>query len=306
MRHSFCTRSESIGLPVIDRQGIIDQYENFVKPNFLKYVRIQSQSADVITTGTKEGQATLAMIVNHIQDALTTKSLEHRAHLEQLRESCIDKELPLTIKILEQTNQVRGIHTIVRDRQTSREDYIFYLERLTSIIIETAVADLLPHKSTSVTTPPGTVYHGSCLDCQVSGVTVVRGGEVFETSLRLIFRDCLMGKLLIQSDPKTGEPMVHYIKLPAQINQSYVLLFDAQIATGMAAIMAVRILLDHGVCEERIIFITCIASPVGLKTLSKLYPRLNIVSGALDEGLVGMSNYITPGAGNIGERYFGA
>lgn len=294
------------GLRVADRQGIVDQYQMFVKPNFLKYVRTQSQSANVITTGTKEGQATLRMIVNHIQNALTAKSIEHREHLEQLRESCADKELPSTIKILKQTNQVKGIHTIIRDRHTNREDYIFYLERLTSIIIESAVADFLPHKSKTVQSPVGELYHGSELDCQVSGVTVVRGGEVFETSLRLIFRDCLMGKLLIQSDPKTGEPRVHYIKLPPHIDQSYVLLFDAQIATGMAAIMAVRILLDHGVPEDKVIFITCIASPVGLKTLSNLYPRLKIVSGALDEGLVGISNCITPGAGNIGERYFGA
>lgn len=245
------------------------------------------------------------MVVDHIQDQLTVKSLEHRKLLEQLRDMCEDKELPATVTILEQTNQVRGIHSIIRDPQTSRGDYIFYLERLTSLIIEAAVADLLPHKPKRVQTVVGT-YDGCELATNVCGVTVVRGGEIFENSLRMIFRDCLMGKLLIQSDPKTGEPRLHYLKLPQRITESHVLLFDAQIATAMAAIMSVRILIDHGISEDKILLVTCIASPVGLKTLANVYPNLKIITGALDTGLVGLSNYITPGAGNIGERYFGA
>lgn len=290
---------------MIDRQGIIDQYELFVKPNFDKFVKTQSQRADVITTGTKEGQETLNMIVKHIQDALTVKSLEHRSHLEQLRETSADNQLPETVKILDQTNQVRGVHTIIRNKETCRGDYIFCLERLTSMMIETAVADSLPHKPMTIQTPVAE-YHGTQADYQLCGVSIVRGGEIFESSLRSIFRDCVMGKLLIQSDQKTGEPRVHYIKLPPLIKESYVLLFDAQIATGMVALMAVRILLDHDVQEDKILFVTCIASRIGLQTLSRLYPSLRTFSGALDENLIGLSNYIDPGAGNIGQRYFGA
>lgn len=288
-----------------ERQGIIDQYERFVRPNFYKSVKPQMHVADAITTGTKEGQATLHMIVNHIQEALTKKSAEHRKNLSELRESCENNDLPETVFILEQTNQVRGIHSIVRDRKTTRGDYIFYLERLTTLIIEAAVSDVLPHRPKHVETQVG-VYDGSELACQVCSVTIIRGGEIFENALRMIFRDCPMGKLLVQSDPRTGEPRLHYLKLPENITSSYVLLFDAQIATGQAAIMSIRILLDHGIPEDKILFITCLAAPIGLKTVSTIYPKLHIFCGALDEGLVGISNYITPGAGNIGEKYFGA
>ena len=288
-----------------DRQGIVDQYEKFVKPNFLKFVSVQSQNANVITTGTKEGQATLQMVVDHIQTALTSKSAEHMENLARLHKSYENKQLPETVTILEQTNQVRGIHTIIRDAHSNRADYVFYLERLTSLIIETAVAEHLPHRTKKVNTIVGE-YVGTEQCFEVCGVTVVRGGEIFENSLRMIFRDCLMGKVLIQSDPKTGEPRLHYLKLPRRITESFILLFDAQIATGWAALMSIRILMDHGIPEDRIIFVTCLAAPLGLKTVSSIYPKVRIVSGALDEGLVGISNYITPGAGNIGERYFGA
>ncbi|CCG81185.1 Uridine kinase [Taphrina deformans PYCC 5710] len=288
-----------------DRQGIIDQYETFVKPNFHKFVKTQSDSANVITTGTKAGQATLHMIVDHIQEALTRKSEEHRKNLSDLRNSCEDKCLPETVHILTQTNQVRGIHSIIRDKDTKRDDYVFYLERLTTLIMEAAVGNLLPHRQKTVETKVG-VYTGLEMAAEVCGITIVRGGEIFERSLRMIFRDCPMGKILIQSDPRTGEPRLHYLKLPSDTRTSFVLLFDAQIATGQAAIMSVRILLDHGISQDRIIFISCLAAPIGVKTLATLYPKLHIYCGALDDGLVGLSNYINPGAGNIGLKYFGA
>ena len=288
-----------------DEQGIIDQYNKFVKPNFLNYVQTQAKVANVVAPGTQEGKQTLLMVVDSVQQALARKSLEHQKNLLDLKHDCETAKLAPSITILKQTNQVRGIHTIIRDRKTSRDDFIFYLERLALLIIETALANLLPHDDKTVTTACGT-YKGKSLSVSIAGVSVIRAGEIFETSLRQCVRDCQIGKLLIQSDASTGEPRLHYLKLPSSIDRDYIFLFDAQIATGWAAIMAIRILLDHGVKEERVVFVTMIASPVGVKAVAALYPKVKIISGALDDGLVGISNYITPGAGNLGDRYFGA
>lgn len=288
-----------------DRQGIIDQYNTFVKPNFLKYVTTQSKAANIITTGTEHGAVMLKTVVDNVQVALTKKSLEHQKNLKALKQDCESKAVPETITILEQSNQVRGIHTIIRNHDTGRDDFIFYLERLALLTIEAAIAQCLPHIDKQIQTKLGT-YAGKELSLSICGVSVIRAGEIFETSLRQVVRDCQIGKLLIQSDQKTGEPHLHYLKLPPSIRDSHVFLFDAQIATGWAALMALRILLDHGVEEERIIFVTIIASPVGAKAIATVYPKVRIVSSAMDDGLVGISNYITPGAGNLGERYFGA
>jgi len=64
---------------------------------------------------------------------------------------------------------------------------------------------------------------------------------------------------------------------------------DVQIATPFAstALMAIRILLDHGVQEENITFITILASACGLRTLARVFPGVKVVVGGLDETFAG-------------------
>ena len=45
---------------------------------------------------------------------------------------------------------------------------------------------------------------------------------------------------------------LHYLRLPKDIKESQVILMDATVATGAAAMMAIRVLLDHDVPEEHI------------------------------------------------------
>jgi uridine kinase len=50
--------------------------------------------------------------------------------------------------------------------------------------------------------------------------------------------------------------------------------------------MAIRALLDHGVRQNHIIFVTfLVARNGGLSVLHKAFPEVRIVSGAVDEGL---------------------
>ena len=41
--------------------------------------------------------------------------------------------------------------------------------------------------------------------------------------------------------------------------------------------MAVRVLVDHGVPEEKIIFVTYFAGKMGLNRLTRVFPKLKIV-----------------------------
>ena len=43
---------------------------------------------------------------------------------------------------------------------------------------------------------------------QICGVSILRAGGTMETGLRRAIKDALIGKMLIQSDPQTGEPQV--------------------------------------------------------------------------------------------------
>lgn len=63
----------------------------------------------------------------------------------------------------------QGIHTILRDKDCSREDFIHFSTRLSTIIVEEALK-MLPYSAQSVTTPTGCDYDGKKLDISVRGV----------------------------------------------------------------------------------------------------------------------------------------
>lgn len=60
----------------------------------------------------------------------------------------------------------KGIMTVLRDRSTSREDFIFFVDRLATYLIEKAM-EHLPHKPRSVITPIDVEYQGQELDANV-------------------------------------------------------------------------------------------------------------------------------------------
>lgn len=68
--------------------------------------------------------------------------------------------------------------------------------------------------------------------------------------------------------------------------------------------MAVEVLKKQGVPEDKILFLNLIASPDGIENFAKRFPNLRIITAFIDEGL-DEHNYIVPGLGDFGDRYFG-
>lgn len=74
-----------------------------------------------------------------------------------------------------------------------------------------------------------------------------------------------------------------YCKLPAKIeSKQKVFLVDPIVGTGETALMAVRVLLDHSVQEERIVFLSLTSSADGLRTLGYCYPKIQIITSDLE------------------------
>jgi uridine kinase len=141
------------------------------------------------------------------------------------------------------------------------------------------------YKPTAVTTPTGHSYAGLAPLGEISAVVILRSGSTLETGMKRIIPDCRIGRLLIQSNARTGEPELHYQKLPSDIKtHDGVLLLDPQISSGGSALMAVRVLVDHGVPEEKIVFVTYIAGNMGVARLLKVFPGINVVVGRLVDG----------------------
>ena len=139
-------------------------------------------------------------------------------------------------------------------------------------------------KAAKVETPQGLEYHGLLPAGEISAVVILRAGATMETGLKRVIPDCRTGRLLIRSNYRTGEPELHYQKLTRDISShAGVLLLDPQMSSGAAALMAVKVLVDHGVSEDNIVFVTYFAPKMGLNRLCNVFPGVRVVVGKVVE-----------------------
>jgi uridine kinase len=248
-----------------------------VKPNFEKFVDPQRQVADIIIPRGVENRVAIMMVTNFIEKTLKEKSSRHRSDLKRLGQGQEDEPLSKFVNLLEQTAQVKGMNTIIQDRDTTPEDFIFYFDRMATLLVEHAMNGIC-FKSHAIQTAAGYPYAGLESTGEISAVVLLRAGAAFETGLKRVIPDCLTGRVLIQSNIRTGEPELHYLKLPEDIKtHGSVLLLDPQMSSGGAALMAVQVLVDHGVPQDKIVFVTYFAGKVGLNRLTKVFPQLKVV-----------------------------
>lgn len=268
-----------------DIEGCIKQWFGFVKPNFYKYVAPQREIADLIIPRGIENRVAITMVSNQVRQTLAHKSAQHQSELRRLGQIAEDNPLSSNAIVLKQTNQVKGMHTLLLNPSTTREDFVFYFDRMVALLIETA-CDFLPFTSYTITTPQNNLYTGLKKNADVSAVVVLRGGSAFETGLRRTIPDCRTGRILIQTNYRTGEPELHYRALPANISEhGLVLVLDPQFSSGAAALMAVRVLVDHGVPEECIVFVTYTAGRVGVNRVLSVFPDIKVVVARLGDDM---------------------
>ncbi|XP_062406605.1 uridine-cytidine kinase-like 1 isoform X1 [Sardina pilchardus] len=285
-----------------DITGVIKQYNKFVKPAFEQYIEPSVQVADIVVPRGGENFVALDLIVQHVHSQLEKR--KQRGDMSALATAHQGQPLPKTLTVLESTPQVRGMHTIIRNKDTNRDEFIFYSKRLMRLLIERALS-FLPLKPVSVETPQGAIYEGKRLSGKrISGVSILRAGETMEQALMAVCKDIRLGKILIQTNHDTGEPELHYLRLPKDITEDYVILMDSTVSTGAAAMMAVRVLLDHDVQEDKIFLLSLLMAEMGVHSVAYAFPKVRIITTAVDKR-VNDKFHIIPGIGNFGDRYFG-
>lgn len=255
----------------------------WVKPNFERYVEPQRKIADIIIPRGTDNKVAIDMVIHHIQRTLRKKSKRHQDELRRLGEEAEDEPLSSNIILLPSTPQIKGMSTILQNPSTDEVDFVFYFDRLSSLLVGCAL-ESLQFVPLTVTTPQGSIYNGLRAAGEVSAVVILRGGSCLETGLKRMVPECKIGRLLVQTNYRTGEPELHYLKFPDDIaTHDLVLLLDPQMSSGGAALMAVRVLVDHGVPEDRIVFVTLYAGKMGLNRLTKVFPALKVVMGGVVE-----------------------
>ncbi|TSL47647.1 Uridine-cytidine kinase-like 1 [Bagarius yarrelli] len=284
-----------------DITGVIKQYNKFVKPAFEQYIEPTVQVADIVVPRGGDNFVALELIVQHVHSQLEKVS---QTSISALASAHQGQPLPSTLSVLESTPQVRGMHTIIRNKETNRDEFIFYSKRLMRLLIEHALS-FLPLKTVLVETPQGTTYEGKRLGGKrITGVSILRAGETMEQALMAVCKDIRLGKILIQTNHGTGEPELHYLRLPKDISEDYVILMDSTVSTGAAALMAIRVLLDHDVEEDKIFLLSLLMAEMGVHSVAYAFPKVRIITTAVDKK-VNDEFHIIPGIGNFGDRYFG-
>ncbi|XP_028308376.1 uridine-cytidine kinase-like 1 isoform X4 [Gouania willdenowi] len=284
-----------------DIEGVIKQYNKFVKPAFEQYIEPTMRLADIVVPRGGCNMVAIDLIVQHVHSQLEERELSVRAALASAHQA---QPLPQTLSVLDSTPQVRGMHTIIRNKETSRDEFIFYSKRLMRLLIERALS-FLPSQIHVVQTPQGEDYDGRAFHGKrITGVSILRAGETMEPALRAVCKDVRIGKILIQTNQDTGEPELHYLRLPKDISEDHVILMDCTVSTGAAAMMAVRVLLDHDVQEEKILLVSLLMAEMGVHSVAYAFPQVKIITTAVDKKVNDLF-HIIPGIGNFGDRYFG-
>lgn len=289
---------------IIDRgrslEGVLQQYERFVKPAYDDYIYPTKKYADVIIPRGVENQVAIGLLSTHIKSQLVRKGW-HEDTCEFPGE--ISEDTRNNLHVLNQNNEIRYICTLIRGKDTPMEFFTFHVDRITRLLMEEAI-NLTPYEPKVVVTPTGEEYKGVSFTKKMCAVAIMRSGDAMIKPVRSIIKDIETGSILIQE--KKGEgPKLFWLSIPRELKDYYIFLLDPTIGNGSTSIMAIRTLLDHGIKEEHIVFVTILASNLGINSILQLHPKVKIVCAQVDDIYSEDDGLILPSLGRFGDRYFG-
>jgi uridine kinase len=73
-------------------------------------------------------------MTKHIETQLQESTVDIRWGLLDTR---INDKIPDAVTVLPPKNQIKGIHTILRNHSTPRDEFVFYADRLSVLLMET-------------------------------------------------------------------------------------------------------------------------------------------------------------------------
>ena len=191
---------------------------------------------------------------------------------------------------------------ILRDKNTSMKEFRELIEEITTLMTYESLKDGVPTTQKLVETPLETCTQTVVKDNAVVIVPILRAGLGMVNGIHTLFPLARVGHIGMYRDEETLEPHSYYCKLPAGIEDKFVMVVDPMLATGGSAIDAITALKEKG-CKD-IRFMGIIAAPEGLSALAEAHPDVKIYVSTLDRCL-NENGYILPGLGDAGDRLFG-
>ncbi|XP_067375455.1 uracil phosphoribosyltransferase homolog isoform X3 [Channa argus] len=89
------------------------------------------------------------------------------------------------LKLLPLNDQIRELQTIIRDKTTSRGDFVFCADRLIRLVVEEGL-NQLPYSECTVTTPTGYKYEGVRFERGNCGVSIMRSAMKLPRTAQIV------------------------------------------------------------------------------------------------------------------------
>lgn len=190
--------------------------------------------------------------------------------------------------------------TIMRNKDTGPKEFRELLREITFLLAYEATRHI-ETVEVEVETPLRKTIGHMIEDKKVVVVPILRAGLGMVDSILELLPNASVGHIGIYRDPETLKSVEYYCKIPRITSESTVFLLDPMLATAVSGVHALRILKNMG--AGKIIFVSLISAPEGVRVIEKEYPDVAIYTAALDERL-NDHGYIIPGLGDAGDRLY--
>lgn len=195
---------------------------------------------------------------------------------------------------------------IIRDKNSSCETFKNALKRITYALIFEATKNLKTVKKEIETPITKTFCEVFDEDYQLIIAPILRAGMIFCEVAQEMLPFSNVHHIGMYRNEETLEPVWYYDKKKAikkDKSKVQLIIVDPMLATGNSAADAIKNFKSKGILEENIVFMSLISSPIGVDKLSKLFPKVQIVTACLDREL-NSNGYIVPGLGDAGDRIY--
>ena len=175
------------------------------------------------------------------------------------------------------------------------------------LLVEEAISQDLQISNITHLSPTGSSYDHFEMkfpEDEYCGVSILRAGDSMVEPIMKLIPGITIGKILIQRDEKTAQPIFFYQKQVQDLkDKKRVFLLDPMLATGGSASMAIEQIKKLGVPSEKITFINLVSCDEGIQRILSDHPGVHILTAAIDP-VINNKKYIIPGLGDYGDRYF--
>lgn len=192
--------------------------------------------------------------------------------------------------------------SLLRDKNTGSKEFRELVSEISMFICYEATRDL-PLKEVQIETPLALANAKIISGRKVAFVPIMRAGLGMVDGALALVPAAKVGHVGIYRDKANSNSAAeYYCKLPFDIANREVIILDLMLATGVSAVKTVEICKNAG--AKNVKFMCVLTCPEGIKALHDAHPDVEIICGAIDEGL-NDDLYIVPGIGDGGDRLFG-